>query len=599
LAPQTGALTELTADDAHALVDAARLISSSAGRSLDETLDALSAEVRRLLDADGAAIVLATGIPDVYRRELETGIARRVGTTGQKAADAFVREAIATGGPLVTTDFQGDPRLDPAVKRAHPAVRVGMTVPLQADGAVVGLLFVHWARVFTPTRRDLLVAEALGRHAAVAIGSARAIDAERQARAEAEAATARAALAHELLCTLVDAAADAQVAADEQELYDTIGQAVIRAGLSAHLDVVDQARGVLVVRHVALVGEWLSRLERMLGRPAAGIEIPIDTIPQYRTVVHERRAVLDRDAWSWMRACVPWMPPPAARAIARLLRLRHAIAAPIVDGGEVIGVLSVWGETLSEDDLPTIELLGRLAGGAIEGHRLRAAEAARAEEAQRARAELEAVMDAAADAILVFTADGRLLRANPRAQGTIGRLLGDVPATTSTLHQAAEPRRPDGSQSSLDTFQRALRGEPIEEVLSWRTPDGRNQQLHVVATPIRGADGRVWGVVVVARDVGIVREVIGEPARVEGAVLTARLVAHELNTKLQLVTGYGSLLQREAADPRMRELVDRMVDGAEEAATIVARLQQIIRVAVTDVGGGPMLDLEAATASPR
>jgi GAF domain-containing protein len=595
LAPQPAALTDqLSAADALALVDATRLIAGSVGRSLDETLDALAAEVRRLLGADGAAIVLASGTPDLYDRRLETGLARPVGHTGQKEPDEFIRQAIAAGGPLFTDDFQGDPRIDPAVKRAHPAVRASVTVPLMAEGELVGLLFAHWVRAFTPSERDRYVAEALGQHAAVAARTASAIEAERHARAQAEAATARAAIAHEMLCTLVEAAADAQVADDEQEIYEIVGEAVLRAGLSAHLDTVDHARGTLVVRHVALAGEWLARLERLLGRPAAGIEFPIDRIPQYHAVVHERRAVLDRDAWTWMRACVPWLPPSAARAIARLLRVRHAVAAPIVDGGAVIGVLSVWGDALGPDDLPTIELLGRLAGGALEGHRLRAASAARAEEAQRIQAELEAVMDAATDSILVFAADGRLLRANPRARRIMGTLLGDVPPTVNTLRQAAEPRRPDGSPSTLDPFRRAVAGEPIEELLSWRTPEGLNQQLHVVASPIRDADGRTWGVVVVARDLGTVREVISAPARVEGAVLTARLVAHELNTKLQLVTGYGSMLQR-SADPHTRELVERMVDGAEEAAAIVTRLQHIIRVTVTDAGGGPMLDLEAAT----
>jgi len=194
----------------------------------------------------------------------------------------------------------------------------------------------------------------------------------------------------------------------------------------------------------------------------------------------------------------------------------------------------------------------------------------------------------------VFALDGRLVRANAPARRGIEGLLGGAPATLQALHQAAEPHRLDGSPSSPTAFERVVAGERVQELLAWREPEGRNHLTHVVLAPVRDEAGPVRAVVVVARDMGVVREAISEPARVEGAILTARLVAHEVNTKLQIVTGYGSLLQR-SLDADRRELIDHMVDAADEAGHIVARLQQIIRVAVIDAGAGPMLDLEAAT----
>ncbi|HEY3079597.1 MAG TPA: GAF domain-containing protein [Chloroflexota bacterium] len=415
----------------------------------------------------------------------------------------------------------------------------------------------------------------------------RALEAERGRRARAERAVA-------LLHALVEAAASAQRAAGEAELFETIGRAVVRVGLNVHLAVYERDRDALVVRHVNLVGRLLPRIELLLGRPVIGLELPVGRVAQYGAVVHERRAVLDRDAWTWMRTAAPWMPTPAARTIARLVQVRAAIAAPMVAGGEVFGAITVWGSALGEEDVPTIELLGRLAGDALDARRRRAAEAARAEEAQRVRAELEAVMDAVPDAIQVFALDGRLVRANAPARRGIEGLLGGAPATLQALHQAAEPHRLDGSPSSPTAFERVVAGERVQELLAWREPEGRNHLTHVVLAPVRDEAGRVRAVVVVARDMGVVRQAISEPARVEGAILTARLVAHEVNTKLQIVTGYGSLLQR-SLDADRRELIDHMVDAADEAGHIVARLQQIIRVAVIDAGAGPMLDLEAAT----
>jgi PAS domain-containing protein len=414
-----------------------------------------------------------------------------------------------------------------------------------------------------------------------------ALEAERRARTRAERAVV-------LLHTLVEAAASARTTAGDGELFEAVGRAALRAGLNAHVGVYERERGVLVIRHVALIGDRLARIEQLLGRPVVGIEMPVDRVPQHRQLLEERRAVFDRDAWSWLRAAGPWVPARAARAIARLIDVREAIAAPIVAGGEAFGEITVWGAALNQEDLPTIELLGRLAGDALAARRLRAAEAARAEEAQRARAELEAVMDAVPDAILVFAPDGRLVRANAPARHGAEALLGPTSVTVNALHQASEPRRLDGTPTSPTAFERALGGERIDEVIAWRATDGENHLTHVALAPVWDESGRARACVVMARDIGVVREAISEPARVEGAILTARLVAHAVNTKLQIVTGYGSLLQR-TTEGETREMIEQMVEAAEEAGQIVARLQQIIRVAVTDTAAGPMLDLEAAT----
>ena len=213
---------------------------------------------------------------------------------------------------------------------------------------------------------------------------------------------------------------------------------------------------------------------------------------------------------------------------------------------------------------------------------------------QLAGAELEALMDAAPDAIMVFAPDGRMVRANAPARSGIEKLLGGAPATIDALHRIAEPRHVDDSPTTPTGFERAIAGERVEELLSWRDSDGERRYMHVVLAPVRDGADRVRAAVIVGRDIDVVREAFAEPARVEGAILTARLVAHELNTKLQIVTGYGSLLQR-SVDAETRELLEQMVEAADEAGRIVARLQQIIRVTVTDAGAGPMLDLETAT----
>ena len=119
-------------------------------------------------------------------------------------------------------------------------------------------------------------------------------------------------------------------------------------------------------------------------------------------------------------------------------------------------------------------------------------------------------------------------------------------------------------------------------------------RLHVVALPVRGADGGAWATVVVARDITELHAVIAERGRLDGAVKTARLVADRLNNKLALLTGYGELLPR-ASPVDARRFAEKLLEGALEAAEIVARLQRIVRFEETAAADQPMLDLDAAT----
>ncbi|HEY3081710.1 MAG TPA: histidine kinase N-terminal 7TM domain-containing protein [Chloroflexota bacterium] len=214
-------------------------------------------------------------------------------------------------------------------------------------------------------------------------------------------------------------------------------------------------------------------------------------------------------------------------------------------------------------------------------------------EEQAARAALEAFLDAASDAVLVFGVGGHLLRANRAAREWIEPLLGDAAPTADALLRAARPRRPDGTVPTTAFLDRALRGERVSEEVVWRRPDGADRRLHAVAVPVREAAGRAWAAVVVARDITELHAAIAERGRLDGAVKTARLVAHELNNKLALLTGYGELLPR-ASPADARRFAEKLLEGALEAAAIVARLQRIVRFEETEADQ-PMLDLDAAT----
>jgi nitrogen-specific signal transduction histidine kinase len=214
----------------------------------------------------------------------------------------------------------------------------------------------------------------------------------------------------------------------------------------------------------------------------------------------------------------------------------------------------------------------------------------KAEAAEHAQSALAAVLDAVDTGVFVFDAQGNVLSMSRWARERFLGHLGRVPATLQEIRQGVDPRRPDGTIEPLLPAERALRGERVDTELLFS--DGR--RLHVQATPIVGPDGKVQGAVSVSRDITELHTAIAGRARLDGAVKTSRLLAHEINNQLALLVGYGTLLTGQV-DGEVADTIATMVDAAEQIAELVHRLQGIVRFEETDLGAGPMLDLERAT----
>jgi PAS domain S-box-containing protein len=462
-----------------------------------------------------------------------------------------------------------------------------VSVEVGPEDDPAGALVLEWSGSGAVSEDEVALAQALLAGAAAAVRVGLLVEAERLDRARHDDAVQR-------LRGLVRAAAATQIAADEEAVFEALGQAAREAGLSLYVATLDPTASVLVVRHVTLSGVDAGWLRRLLGRPPIGIEIAVEPVPEFRTVVREARAVFAEDAEAWLRGSIPWLPEPALQALKAGLKVDQAMAAPLIDGGRVIGVLAVWGASLASQELPNLEVLGRLAGGSLAGLRLRQREGERRAEAERARAELEAIFDAAADPIMVFDPEGRVFRANRRASEAITQLLGGWAETLPDLLRMARARGRD-VEAPVAAARRILRGERVDELCEWRA-DGQVMWLRVRGAPVHDEAGRLRAAVILASNVTELQATTTERALLYGAVTTARRVAHELNDHLQLLTSYAELLP-EMGQEEARETAGRIADAAQAAGQVVHRLQRIVRFRETHIQAGvPALDLEAATA---
>ena len=210
------------------------------------------------------------------------------------------------------------------------------------------------------------------------------------------------------------------------------------------------------------------------------------------------------------------------------------------------------------------------------------------------RADLDVLLDTVDLGVFIFDAAGQVVSMSRWASERFLKHLGRVPETLVEMRAGLEPRRPDGTLEPLLPAERALRGERMETELIFS--DGR--RLLIQATPIKDADGRIVGAVSISRDITDLHAAIAGRARLDGAIKTARLLAHEINNQLALLVGYGTLLTGRV-EGDLGDTIATMVGAAEQIAELVHRLQGIVRFEERDLGGGPMLDLDAATTERR
>jgi signal transduction histidine kinase len=89
-----------------------------------------------------------------------------------------------------------------------------------------------------------------------------------------------------------------------------------------------------------------------------------------------------------------------------------------------------------------------------------------------------------------------------------------------------------------------------------------------------------------------------EETRLEGVLLAARTMGHELNNQLTRTVGYAELLANDPALPaHLRAAACDALAGALDAVALLDKLQQVARLRETDWGPDvpPTLDLPRST----
>lgn len=185
------------------------------------------------------------------------------------------------------------------------------------------------------------------------------------------------------------------------------------------------------------------------------------------------------------------------------------------------------------------------------------------------------LVDSAEDAIATIDEDGRFTSVNRALEKVSGKSRSVLIGTNFV-----EILRPSERADLWRLFAATLGGERQRREVRFTRPDGAQRIAAVLATPLL-EEGRVTGVLAVARDVTDERNLQEQIVRREKLVALGELVGgvvHEMNVPLQTILSNVQLLEQEPALPaETRECAATVASEVRRASRIVNKLLTFAR----------------------
>jgi len=191
--------------------------------------------------------------------------------------------------------------------------------------------------------------------------------------------------AQERLLALSRTAVKVQSVLEPDRVFETIGDELRTLGLNCLFGLVDDRGDEVILRHINVGPKVLRAVETLGGMTARGFRFSVDASPLVRAVIREGVALLDDEVVESARQVLPPPLKVVASRVTDLLQAHRAISAPLLAGERTLGVLTVWSDDLTEEDLPAISVFAQQAAMAIENADLYQKEMRRAFEMEALR----------------------------------------------------------------------------------------------------------------------------------------------------------------------------------------------------------------------
>lgn len=284
--------------------------------------------------------------------------------------------------------------------------------------------------------------------------------------------------------------------------------------------------------------------------------------------------------------------------------VRFYAGAPIVTSdGFALGTVCVidqMARTLHSVQLDALSRLSALVATLLEHERARQIEARRcANEAQQAHEELTAMAAAGLDLQAYIDADGVYRHVNQTYLNYIGATRGEV------IGMAVKDRLGEATYNNMvgSKMARAMAGETViyQRVSHFKVAGPRHMEIALL--PVRGADGKVSGVVMRGRDIQELKNKerqLGETiVQLEKKTLEQErfihILSHDLREPINAINNFTSLLEADHLDelsPDARRYLGFVRAGGQHMACLLDSLLKFVRLDRHSLDSGPM-DLAA------
>ncbi len=273
-----------------------------------------------------------------------------------------------------------------------------------------------------------------------------------------------------------------------------------------------------------------------------------------------------------------------------------ALAVPLIARGRTLGVITLAfaesSRAYREEDRTAAQDLARRCALAVDNARLYS-EAHAAEESLRRQLHFtRALTDSLGEGVCAVDREGRLTFLNPAAEELLGwkeeELLGQP------MHGTIHCRPVNGSAASrqpcplLGVMQTGRATHIAEDTFT--TKAGQHLPVACTAAPILD-QGQITGAVVAFQDIGErkrLEEQLRQAQKMEAVGRLAGGVAHDFNNLLTVITGYSDLLLSSLQDDVPRRLVAEIKRSGERATSLTQQLlafgrKQVLQPRILDV----------------
>ena len=139
-----------------------------------------------------------------------------------------------------------------------------------------------------------------------------------------------------------------------EEIFTAVAEELKKLGFSCTVLLTDESQKRLLPKYFHYETGAIKTAEKLVGLKADSFSIPLEAVDVYRKVIQEKKTVFVENVEEVVRQLLPGPAKRLASQIAKMLKVSKSIDAPLIVDDEVIGLLLVQSDDLTEEDIPSI-----------------------------------------------------------------------------------------------------------------------------------------------------------------------------------------------------------------------------------------------------